>query len=62
MGIRNLANYRGYGQQSETRCKLSTQNLAIHIGQIDFRVAPAIDFNIALSDTIGHESFQDTGI
>ena len=40
MGIRNLANYRGYGQQGETRCKLSTNHLAIQVGQISPRVAP----------------------
>jgi len=57
MGIRNLANYKGYGQQSETQCKLSTIDLAIHIDQIDSRGALAIDLRIALSDTISHESF-----
>jgi hypothetical protein len=42
--------------------KLSTTNLAIHVGQIDARVASAIDFGVAPSDTMSHESFQDTGI
>ena len=49
-------------QSSSENDKLSTTNLAIHIGQIDARVASAIDFSVAPSDTMSHESFQDTGI